>query len=149
MYDAFADYTMSGALWGFAMETSQHVVRLLMAGVFEQFPNLRIVLGHMGEGLPFWLDRLDQVSTRPGMPALSRRPSEYFLDNFVITTSAMFWDPVLEFCIEVLGPDRILFGTDSPFASAARGTQWLDAAPISDADRRKIYQENAERVFSL
>ena len=83
------------------------------------------------------------------MPQLRRRPSEYFLDNFVITTSAMFWDPVLEFCIAVLGADRILFGIDSPFAPAARGTEWLDAAPIAGADRRRIYQDNAERVFSL
>ena len=67
----------------------------------------------------------------------------------MITTSAMFWDPVLELCIEVLGADRILFAIDSPFASAERGTDWLDAAPLSDADRLKIYQENAERVFSL
>ena len=149
MHDAFTDYTMGGALWGFAMETSQHVVRLLMAGVFDEFPNLTIVLGHMGEGLPFWLDRLDQVSTRPGMGQLQRKPSEYFRSNFVITTSAMFWDPVLELCIEVLGADRILFAIDSPFASAERGTEWLDAAPLSGADRLKIYQENAERVFSL
>lgn len=149
MHEAFADYTMGGALWGFAMETSQHVVRLLMSGVFDEFPDLTIVLGHMGEGLPFWLDRLDQVSSRPGMPELRRRPSEYFRDNFVITTSAMFWDPVLEFCIAAVGADRILFGIDSPFAPAARGTEWLDAAPISDTDRRRIYQENAERVFSL
>ena len=149
MYEAFSDYTMDGALWGFAMETSQHVVRLLMGGVFDEFPELTIVLGHMGEGLPFWLDRLDQVSARPGMPRLQRRPSEYFRDNFWITTSAMFWDPVLEFCVSVLGADRILFAIDSPFAPAERGTQWLDAAPLSDADKRKIYHENAERVFSL
>jgi 2,3-dihydroxybenzoate decarboxylase len=76
MYDAFTDYTMGGALWGFAMETSTHVVRLLMSGVFDQFPDLKIVLGHLGEGLPFWLDRLDSVSARPGMPTLRRRPSD-------------------------------------------------------------------------
>lgn len=149
MHEAFTDYTMGGALWGYAMETSQHVVRLLMGGVFDEFPELTIVLGHMGEGLPFWLDRLDQVSARPGMPQLRRRPSEYFRDNFVITTSAMFWDPVLEFCVAVLGAERILFAIDSPFAPAQRGTEWLDAAPISDADRRRIYQDNAERIFSL
>lgn len=149
MHDAFTDYTMGGALWGFAMETSQHVVRLLMGGVFDEFPDITIVLGHMGEGVPFWLDRLDQVSARPGMAQLQRRPSEYFRDNFLITTSAMFWDPVLEFCVAVLGADRILFAIDSPFASAERGTEWLDAAPLPDAEKRKIYHENAERVFSL
>ena len=149
MHEAYTDYTMGGALWGFAAETSHHVMRLLMSGVFDEFPGLTIVLGHMGEGLPFWLDRLDQVSSRPGMPQLRRRPSEYFRDNFVITTSAMFWDPVLTFCHTVLGADRILFAIDSPFAPSDRATQWMDAAPVSAADRRKIYQENAERVFSL
>ena len=149
MYDAVSDYSMGGALWGFAAETSLHVVRLLMGGVFEEFPELQLILGHMGEGLPFWLDRLDQVSARPGMPQLSRKPSEIFRNNVVITTSAMFWDPVLLFCISVLGADRIMFGVDSPFASSERGTVWMNAAPVSDADRRKIYQENAERIFSL
>lgn len=149
MYDAFADYSMSGALWGFAMETSMHVVRLILSGVFDEFPRLRIVLGHMGEGVPFWLNRLDTVATRPGISDMRRTPSEYFKENFVITTSAMFWDPLLTFCISVLGADNVIFAIDSPFAPSDAATDWLDAAPISDADRTKIYQTNAERVFSL
>jgi len=149
MYDAYTDYSMSGALWGFAMETSMHAVRLMLSGVFDEFPRLRIVLGHMGEGVPFWLNRLDTVASRPGMLNMQRAPSDYFKDNFVITTSAMFWDPLLEFCISVLGSDKILFAIDSPFAPTVAATEWLDAAPISESDRRKIYQENAERVFSL
>jgi len=149
MYDAFSDYLMDRALWGFAAETSLHVVRLIMGGVFDQFPRLQVVLGHMGEGIPFWLSRLDEVSARTGMPELQRRPSDYFRDNIHITTSAMFWDPVLTLCIDALGVDRIMFAVDSPFASSEQGTRWLDNAPISAADRRMIYQENAERVFSL
>ena len=149
MYAAYTDYLMDRALWGFAAEASLHVVRLIMGGVFDQFPRLTIVLGHMGEGIPFWLDRLDQVASRTGMPELQRKPSEYFRSNVVITTSAMFWDPVLSLCMEVMGADRIMFAVDSPFASSEQGTQWLDRAPISDADKRKIYQENAQRVFSL
>ena len=149
MYEAFSDYLMDRALWGFAAETSLHVVRLIMGGVFDQFPRLQVVLGHMGEGIPFWLSRLDEVSTRTGMPELQRRPSDYFRDNIHITTSAMFWDPVLTLCIDALGVDRIMFAVDSPFASSEQGTRWLDNAPISAADCRMIYQENAERVFSL
>lgn len=149
MYDAFSDYSMDGALWGFAAETSLHAVRLLMSGVFDEFPELTIVLGHMGEGLPYWLDRLDKVSARPGMPQLQRLPSEYFRSNFVITTSAMFWDPVLLFCRSVLGAERIMFAVDSPFAPSEPATRWMDAAPVSDAEKRKIYQENAEAIFSL
>jgi len=103
----------------------------------------------MGEGLPFWLDRLDYVAGRSQLKTIKRKPSEYFRENFMITTSAMFWDPILMLSHEVLGPDRIMFGVDYPFASNAAGTQWLDAAPISDEDRRKIYSDNARRVFYL
>ena len=149
MYDAYTDYLMDRALWGFAAEASLHVVRLIMGGVFDQFPRLQVVLGHMGEGIPFWLSRLDEVSARTGMPELQRRPSDYFRNNIHITTSAMFWDPVLTLCVDALGADRIMFAVDSPFASSEQGTRWLDNAPISAADRRMIYQENAERVFSL
>lgn len=150
LYGALSDYTLYGALWGFGIEASTHAVRLLMSGVFERFPELKIVLGHMGEGVPFWLSRLDAISsTRPGIPATVRRPSEYFMDNFVIVTSAMFWDPVLTFCHSVLGPERILFGIDYPFAPSAVATRWMDAAPLPEADKRLIYHENAERVFSL
>ncbi len=149
MYDAYTDYLLDRALWGFAAEASLHVMRLIMGGVFDQFPRLQIVLGHMGEGIPFWLSRLDEVSARTGMPELQRRPSEYFRDNIHITTSAMFWDPTLTLCLDVLGAERIMFAVDSPFASSEQGTRWLDNAPISAADRRMIYQENAERVFSL
>lgn len=78
-----------------------------------------------------------------------RKPSEYFRDNFVITTSAMFWDPILELSLKVLGPDRILFGVDYPFAPSAAGTRWLDAAPVSHDVRKKTYSENARRVFHL
>jgi len=150
MYNALTDYTMYSALWGFGLESSTHVVRLLMSGVFQEFPRLKFVLGHMGEGVPFWLSRLDVISTsRPGMPATERRPSEYFMDNFVVVTSGMFWDPLLLFCHSVLGPERILFGVDYPFAPSAVATRWMDAVPLPDADKRMIYQENAERVFSL
>ena len=149
MYGAYTDYLMDRALWGFAAEASLHAVRLIMGGVFDQFPRLQIVLGHMGEGIPFWLSRLDEVSARTGMPELQRSPSEYFRDNIHITTSAMFWDPTLMLCLDVLGAERIMFAVDSPFASSEHGTRWLDNAPISAADRRMIYHENAERVFSL
>lgn len=149
MYAPFADYSMDNAMWGFHADTSTHAIRLLLCGVFDQFPHLTIVLGHMGEGLPFWLNRLDTIAARSALPTIKRKPSEYFLENFVITTSAMFWDPILKLSLEVLGPERILFGVDYPFASNEAGTGWLDAAPISDEVRRKIYADNARRVFHL
>ena len=149
MYEPFADYQMDAPMWGFHMDASTHAVRLLLSGVFDRFPKLKIVLGHMGEGLPFWLNRLDTIAARSQLDTIRRKPSEYFLDNFVITTSAMFWDPILALSHEVLGPDRILFGVDYPFAPNEAGTRWLDAAPLNDRDKRKIYAENAQRVFHL
>jgi 2,3-dihydroxybenzoate decarboxylase len=149
MYEPFSKYGMDAAQWGFHTELATHSVRLLLSGVFDQFPKLTIALGHMGEGLPFWLDRLDQQAARSGLDTIKRKPSEYFRDNFVITTSAMFWDPILELSLKVLGPDRILFGVDYPFASNSVGTDWLDAAPIDHEVRKKIYSENAKRVFHL
>ena len=148
MYEPFSEYTMDGAMWGFHADTSTHAIRLLLSGVFDQFPNLTIALGHMGEGLPFWLDRLDKIAARYEA-AIKRKPSEYVRDNCVITTSAMFWDPILELSLKVLGPDRILFGVDYPFAPSAAGTRWLDSAPIEHEVRKKIYSENANRVFHL
>jgi 2,3-dihydroxybenzoate decarboxylase len=149
MYEPFSEYRMDAPMWGFHVDISTHAVRLLLCGVFDQFPGLTIVLGHMGEGLPFWLNRLDTISARMGLETIKRKPSEYFLDNFVITTSAMFWDPILKLSMEVLGPERIMFGVDYPYAPSEVATKWLDAAPISDEDKRKIYATNAERVFQL
>ena len=99
--------------------------------------------------MPFWLNRLDNIAARSGLTTIKRKPSEYFLDNFVITTSAMFWDPILELSLKVLGPDRILFGVDYPFAPSEAGTRWLDAAPVDHDVRKKIYSENAIRIFHL
>jgi len=140
---------MDSPMWGFHAEASTHAIRLLLCGVFDEFPELRIALGHMGEGLPFWLDRLDKIAAREELATIKRKPSEYFRDNFVITTSAMFWDPILKLSLEVLGPERILFGVDYPFAPSDVGTRWLDDAPISHKTRRMIYEENARRVFHI
>lgn len=149
MYAPYADYQMDGAMYGFHMDTSTHAVRLLLSGLFDEFPKLKIVLGHMGEGLPFWLNRLDNIAASTKLATIKRKPSEYFLDNFVITTSAMFWDPILELSHKVLGPERILFGVDYPFAPSSVGTAWLDDAPLSDTDRQKIYSGNARRIFHI
>lgn len=147
MYKAFADYTMDGAMWGFALESSTHVLRMILGGVFDEFPELKIVLGHMGEGIPYWLSRIDTISSRDRKT--KRAPSEYFLDNFSITTSGMSWDPVLEFNLKVLGPERIMFAVDYPYVSYDASVRWMDKAPISQVHREMIYHKNAERIFNL
>jgi 5-carboxyvanillate decarboxylase len=150
MADAFSDYSMDKALWGYAIETSTHMLRLIMAGVFDQFPDLKIVLGHMGEGLPFWMHRLDTIGGLPTTAAtIKRKPSEYIRDNFIMTTSGMSWDPALKFTIEVLGADKVMFAVDYPFGSYERDTKWLNAADISHADKALVYGGNAERVFKI
>jgi 2,3-dihydroxybenzoate decarboxylase len=149
MFQPFSQYAMEGPMFGFHIDASVHSVRLLLSGVFDTFPDLTIVVGHMGEGLPFWLKRLDDIVAREDLQTIMRKPSEYFRDNFVITTSAMFWDPILTLSHEVIGADRIMFGVDYPFASSEEGVAWLDAAPLSEADKKKIYETNARRVFNI
>ena len=147
------DYGLYFAGFGFAVETSLHAMRLIMCGVFDQFPKLRIVLGHMGEGLPFWLQRIDNrylLQVKIGaVKKMAKLPSQYFLDNFVITTSGVMSAPALKLSIEVLGVERIMFAADYPYESVEEGVKFLDTVDISDAQRQQIYSGNAERFFKL
>lgn len=161
MAEPYAKYHLDDAIWGFQAEAGLHGMRLIMSGVFDRFPRLKIVLGHMGEGIPYWLHRVDsmhragagsQMAADHGIewrPKLKARPSEYFKQNFLITTSGMNYSPVLEFCIRELGADNIMWAIDYPYQQAADAVSFLDAAPISAADREKIYHGNAERAFHI
>ena len=158
MIGPYSRYGMMGALWGFAAECSLHVVRLILAGVFDQFPTLQIVLGHLGEGLPFWLGRLDnryanilrRGGLEPlGMKQLARLPSEYFRSNFHVTTSGMNTHPPLEFVLNMLGPDRVMFAIDYPFEQSEEATAFIRSAPLAPEVMHKIAHENAEQLFKL
>jgi len=153
MAKAFRTDHLEHAIWGYAVETALHGLRLITGAVLDQFPKLQIVLGHMGEGIPYWLYRLDFMHGRVRIgfdrPRLKLTPSEYFKRNFYITTSGMNWEPTLKFCIEVLGADRIMWAIDYPYQDHEDAVEFLDAARISEKDKRKIYHENAERVFKL
>jgi len=153
MIKPFLDYGLYFAGWGFAVETATHAMRLIMCGLFDQFPKLKIVLGHMGEGLPFWLQRIDNrylLQVKIGaVRRMPRLPSEYFLDNFVITTSGVMSAPALKLSLEVLGADRIMFAADYPYESVEEGVRFLDEVDITDEQRMKIYSSTAERVFHL
>src|SRR5580658_5185969 len=113
MIEPFVDYGLYFAGWGFAAETGLHAMRILMCGILDRHPKLKIVLGHMGEGIPFWLQRIDnryQVQVKlNSVRKLPRMPSEYFLENFVITTSGVCYAPALKLSLSVLGVERILF----------------------------------------
>lgn len=153
MVTPYLDYGLYFAGWGFAVETSLHALRLIMSGVFDTFPNLKIILGHMGEGIPFYLQRIDNrylLQVKIGaVKKMQRLPSEYFKDNFVITTSGVAQQSSLQLSYAELGAERILFAADYPYESVDEAVQFLDNAALTDSDKHKIYHGNAERLFSL
>ena len=138
------------ALWGFGADVGLHTVRLICSGVFDQYPRLKIIIGHMGEALPFWLWRLDNHWARMPMAArLKRKPSEYIKDNFLMTTSGMFSQPALLCAYLTLGADNILFAVDYPHELSEAAVAFMDSAPICDSDKEKIYHLNAEKLLKL
>jgi 2,3-dihydroxybenzoate decarboxylase len=153
MVQPFLKYGLYFAGWGFAAEAGLHVMRLIMSGLFDRFPKLQIVLGHMGEGIPFWLQRIDNryaLQVKLGdVRELPRLPSEYFRDHFTITTSGVCFEPALRLAIDVMGAERVMFAVDYPYESAEEAVAFLDGARISERERRLIYGENARRVFRL
>ncbi len=147
-------FGLEAAAFGFPMDASLHALRLILSGVFDDYPKLKIVLGHMGEGLPFWLPRIDKKialfqGINPPRRKLNKPPSQYFHDNFYITTSGMNYEAPLKLAHEVMGPDKILFAVDYPFEESEEPVRMLDNAPLSNADKHKIYQRNAETLFRL
>jgi predicted TIM-barrel fold metal-dependent hydrolase len=153
MAKAYRADHLEHAIWGYQAETGLHGLRLITGGVFDQFPKLQVVLGHMGEGIPYWLYRLDfmygRVKIDFGRRKLKLTPSEYFERNFYITTSGMNWEPTLKFCIEALGADRIMWAIDYPYQDHPDAVEFMDAARISEKDKQAIYHGNAERVFKI
>jgi predicted TIM-barrel fold metal-dependent hydrolase len=147
----YRKYQLEHAIWGYAVEVGLHAVKLLMSGVFDRYPKLRIVIGHMGENVPYALYRLDYMHRHYPWerPKLQLTPSEYFRRNFWITTSGVNWVPALELCIKVLGADRIMWAIDYPYQETAEATRWLDDAPLADEDKAKIFHRNAEQVFKI
>ena len=135
------------AAWGFTVETATQVIRMVLSGAFEAFPRLKIVVGHMGEGLPFLLWRLDQALSRPGNRPISFR--EQFSQHVWITTSGNFSTPALICSMLELGVDRILFSVDWPFVQNEPGTRWLNELQISVEDKAKIAGGNARRLLKL
>ena len=155
MIGPYVERGLEGALWGFAAETGLHALGIIRSGALDRFPKLRIVLGHLGEALPFWLFRLDYMNRtarpaiRTGAPTLNRRISEYMKENVFVTTSGMAWAPAITFVQAVLGMDRVLYAMDYPYQFEPDEVTATDDVPISDADKVRLFQTNAERVFSL
>jgi len=148
----YADYVKQFPMvvrpaWGYTVETATTAIRMVLSGVFTAHPRLKIILGHLGEALPFLIWRIDQALSRPGQEALSFR--DVFCNNFYLTTSGNFSTPALLCCLMEMGVDRILFAVDWPFIDNASATNWMAAAPISDEDKVKILGGNAKRVLRM
>lgn len=136
--------------WGFAVETSIHALRLCGSGLFDQFPNLRIIVGHLGEHIPYDLWRIDaRMRFSPRGYTGKRYLGEYFKDHFFVTTSGNFCDPSFQCCLEVMGTDRVLFSADYPFETMDDAAQWFDNTPLAEADRLRIGRTNAIKLFNL
>jgi len=150
-YDGFApavSWFLSAAAWGWHSETALHVLRMVVAGVFDRHPGLRVIIGHMGEMLPFMLQRVDE-NLPPRVTGLDRLPSEYILDRLVITTSGMFSVPPLRCALDVFGIERVLFSIDWPYAPNEEGRRLLGEAALSGEDLEAFAHGNAERVLGL
>jgi 5-carboxyvanillate decarboxylase len=149
---------LASAMLGFAAEASLHAMRLILSGVFDKYPNLKIILGHLGEALPFWLWRIDsrweeEKKADPSSAAFyknyQKTPAQCFRDNFYVTLSGMYWQPVLEFVCSVLGPDKIMFGTDYPYESSRLAAEFMESVQLSHTDKEKICHLNAEKLLGL
>lgn len=150
------EWGLDGAVYGFSVETGLHLLRIIVSGVFDRFPKLAIVAGHLGEALPFWLFRLDymhamNVRSRryPQLKPLQRKVSDYLRENVYVTTSGMAWEPAILFCREVLGPDRVLYAMDYPYQYEVEEVVTSDNLPLSLDEKRRFFQTNAEWVFRL
>jgi len=139
-----------GAMWGFAPEAATHALRLVYSGLFDRFPTLTVVLGHLGETLPYFAWRIQHCfEFNPADKRLQRRLQDYLCDNFYVSTSGFFNDQALINALLTIGADRILFAVDYPYEPMDPAVAWLERAPISETDRRKIAHLNARALFKL
>ena len=150
MLNLMATYpVLTTAVWGFAADTGLHTLRLICSGLFDAHPGLKIILGHLGEGIPFWLWRIDNHWSRGPRTTPRRRPSEYFKENFFVTTSGMFNDQAFQCVYQTLGAERMMFAVDYPSESNEEGAQFIESVAICDTDKEKICHLNAEKLLAL
>jgi 2,3-dihydroxybenzoate decarboxylase len=143
---------MQGAVWGWSVDNSSHFLRLLFSGLFDRFPTLQIILGHMGETLPYFVWRIDSryaVTDLPDMYHLKKKPSEYFRSNLIITTAGLCQNSAFECALKVMGDDRVLFSVDYPYEDAKHAVSWVEHLVLTDAQRDNLLFKNAERVLKM
>jgi 2,3-dihydroxybenzoate decarboxylase len=143
---------MLGPSWAFAAETAVHALRLIGSGLFDECPNLQVVLGHLGEGIPVQLWRIDGRNTwmnEPHRYAAEHGVGHYFRKHFHVTTSGNFHTPSMLNAMTELGAERVMFSVDWPFEDIGQAAVWFDHAEISEADRARIGRNNAMKLFKL
>jgi uncharacterized protein len=156
-YSGFGDdvsFMLAAPAWGWHIETGLHALRLVLAGVFDRFPALQMIIGHMGEVIPFMLTRIDETlggrtALDPPKTRTELSVKEYFHRNFHLTTSGIFADPPLRCAIDTFGADKILFAVDHPFSDGAEARRFIERADITDEERASIAHANAERLLGL
>lgn len=147
-YDGHAE--LLGATWGFAPETATHALRLVYSGLFDRLPTLTLILGHLGETLPYFAWRIQHCfEYNPADKRLQKRLQDYLCENVYLTTSGNFSDQALIAALLTMGADRILFAADYPYEMMQQAARWIERAPISENDRRKIAHGNAKRLLRL
>ena len=141
---------LTGAAWGFAPETATHALRIVYGGIFDRFPKAKLVLGHLGETLPFLAWRIQHgVDFNPNGRSTKKRLADYLAENIWVTTSGNFNTQALHCTILTMGADRILFSNDYPYEDYAEGAEFMDTVAISETDRRKIGYANAKSLYKL
>lgn len=156
MVQPFLSRCLDAAIFGFQAETGLHVLRLIVSGLFDRFPKLKIVLGHLGEGLPFWLYRIDfmhagivRANRSEGVKPLQRKPSDYLRENFWYTTSGMAWEPAIRFVQDNIGHDRVMYAMDYPYQYVPEEVQAMDALDLTAAQKHAFFEGNAVSLFRL
>lgn len=142
-------FALAGAPFGFGMETALCMMRLIFSGAFDRFPRLKVILGHLGEVLPFLTRRIDWAYLRPLPPAfrtLPKSPSEYLKNHLFVTTSGNYYQPAFTCTLEALGIDKILLGTDYPYDDPRECHDFVRMLPLSEDEREKIYCHNAKQL---
>jgi len=156
MLHPFQECGLDGAIYGFGVETGLHAMRIITAGVFDRFPKLRMIIGHMGEALPFWAYRLDYMHRATvksqryeSMKPIRKLPSDYLRENFYVTNSGVAWEPAIKFTQAFMGVERVLYAMDYPYQYAVDEVGFMDEMDLSPEDKTRFFQTNAQAVFKI
>jgi 5-carboxyvanillate decarboxylase len=156
MYEPFFECGLDGAIYGFGVETGLHAMRIITSGALDRFPKLQIIIGHMGEALPYWAYRLDYMHRATvgskryaSVQPIAMQPSDYLRRNFHVTNSGVAWEPAVKFAMDFMGADRVLYAMDYPYQHVADEVIALDGMAMTPELKRQFFQTNAERLFRV